>query len=76
MKMTELNMEVSKLIIAMKDFADDVTFGEIETIGKSNNLLNQAEEQFKRVASILNDANYFNKRFALHAKDVKDVDDE
>ena len=62
-------MEVSKLIIAMKDFADDVTFGEIETIGKSNNLLNQAEEQFKRVASILNDANYFNKRFALHEND-------
>lgn len=62
-------MEISKLIIAMKDFSDEVTFGEIETIGKSDNLLNQAEEQFKRVTSILNDANHFNKQFALHEND-------
>jgi len=50
-------MEISKLIIAMKDFADDVTFGEITQIANSKDLLNQAHEQFKRVAIILNDAN-------------------
>jgi len=62
-------MKISKLIIAMKDFADEVTYGEIEWIGKSDNLLNQAHEQFKRVASVLNDANHFNKRFALNVEE-------
>lgn len=50
-------MKISKLIVAMKDFADDVSYGEIEQISKSDNLLNQAEEQFKRVMAILNDVN-------------------
>jgi len=50
-------MEISKLIVAMKDFADEVTFGDIELIGKSDTLLDQAHKQFKRVAVVLNDAN-------------------
>ena len=55
-------MEISKLIVAMKDFADNVSYGEIEQISKSDNLLNQAEEQFKRVAIILNDADILRRR--------------
>jgi len=67
-------MEISKLIIAMQDFADEVTFGEIELIGKSDTLLNQAHKQFKRVAVILNDANLM-KDDALHEDqlNVKEV---
>jgi len=61
-------MEISKLIIAMKDFADDVTFGEITQIANSKDLLNQAHEQFKRVAIVLNDANVL-KNDALQKND-------
>lgn len=48
-------MEISKFIIAMKDFAEDITYGEMKRIAERGTLLDQAEEQFKEVARVLND---------------------
>ena len=56
-------MKASKLIIAMKDFVDDITYGEMEEIARSDNMLNLIEVEFKRISSVLNEINHLRSSY-------------
>jgi len=49
-------MKVSEFIIAMKDFQEEITYGQIEELANKPRLLRLCEEQFKEVARVFNDA--------------------
>ena len=49
-------MKISEFIIAMKDFQEEITYGQIKELAEKSDLLKLCEEQFKEVARVFNDA--------------------
>jgi len=66
-KKTPENKQASKFIIAMKDFIENITIGEVKDTGKSRIKMELLDDYFHKVSRILNDMDYIRKK-----NDIKD----